>query len=298
MKNNESKTTKSKTTKSDSKIYRMDEKRINEVLTERNKEKVIGYSNNVALNVALLPLLMDPTEEQETQLRNGDGKPLDKDEIRQINSSAGLAFNYYKLFESEIQKIHSGFTVTFEDKVAIPLHTSGKSANLDVSYNLDCTQYYIESKFLEPYRDGCKFNRDSYYTPDKYGFDEKETGLWLELLENEKEFQYYDFPQLYRHLLAIRRKHKKEGNVALQSVSWKMTESFKKEYEMSEEDVKLIETLEKEREKACRLFNEFLEKIGWTTCSFEAKYYNDTDMLDAIKGSDKYDDFCKQYFLD
>lgn len=271
------------------------------VLTERYGENNKGASFPAPYAV---PLFAEPTQKQLKQLENGDGNPIA--EMCQINSSAGLAFNYYKLFEHEKQKKCQDFEVQFEDKVAKPLclkNNGGKYANLDVSFYLDGTQYYIESKFLEPYYSKCKHNTCSYYNKDKQGnsvdnykFPEGETELWLELLGHEKDFQYYDFPQLYRHLLAIRRKHNKQGKVVLQSVSWKMTDTFKEKYELKEDDEKMLNTLDVERQKAEELFKGFLNEIGWTDCHFEMKYYN--DMLEAIKDAPKYHEFCKQYFLD
>jgi len=273
------------------------------VLTERYGENNKGASFPAPYAVSLFA---EPTQKQLNQLENGDGNPIA--EMCHINSSAGLAFNYYKLFEHEKQKKCQDFEVKFEDKVAKPLclkNNGGKYANLDVSFYLDGTQYYIESKFLEPYYSKCKHNTCSYYNKDKQGNDvdnykfskkEEETALWLELLEHEKDFQYYDFPQLYRHLLAIRRKHNKQGKVVLQSVSWKMTDTFKEKYELKEDDEKMLNTLDVERQKAEELFKGFLNEIGWTDCHFEMKYYN--DMLEAIKDAPKYHEFCKQYFLD
>lgn len=266
------------------------------VLTERYGENNKGASFPAPYAV---PLFAEPTQKQLKQLENGDGNPIA--EMCQINSSAGLAFNFYKLYEHA-----KGIEVNFEDKVEKPLrlkNNGGKYANLDVSFYLDGTQYYIESKFLEPYYSKCKHNTCSYYNKDKQGnsvdnykFPEGETELWLELLEHEKDFQYYDFPQLYRHLLAIRRKHNKQGKVVLQSVSWKMTDTFKEKYELKEDDEKMLNTLDVERQKAEELFKGFLNEIGWTDCRFEMKDYN--DMLDTIKDAPKYHEFCKQYFLD
>lgn len=244
----------------------------------------------------VVPLLAEPTDEQLKQLKEGDGNPIA--EMCQINSSAGLAFNYYKLFESQVQKKDKGFKVNFEDKVAIPLclKRGGKYANLDVSYCLNGTQYYIESKFLEHYYSNCKHNNDSYKCAGNYKFSEEETKLWLELLKNETCFQHYDFPQLYRHLLAIRRKHIKSEKIVLQSVSWRMTNDFKSKYGLKQDDEKWLKRLEQEQLRACELFNDFLKKIGWDNCSFEVKHYN--DMLDDIRNAEKFDDFCKQYFLE
>lgn len=246
-----------------------------------------------------VPLYAEPTQKQLDQLKNGDGNPIA--EMCYINSSARLAFNFYKLYEHA-----KGIEVNFEDKVEKPLrlkNNGGKYANLDVSFYLDGTQYYIESKFLEPYYSKCKHNTCSYYNKDKQGnsvdnykFPEGETELWLELLGHEMDFQYYDFPQLYRHLLAIRRRHNKQGKVVLQSVSWGMTDSFKAEYGISNADEEMLKTLDDERQEAYDLLNGFLKEMGWTGCRFEARYYN--DMLDAIKDVPKYHEFCKQYFLD
>ena len=275
------------------------------VLTERYK----GNNENVSLPAPyVVPLLAEPTQKQLKQLESGDGNPIA--EMCYINSSAGLAFNYYKMYECEIQKKYKEFEINFEDKVAKPLrlkNNGGKYANLDVSFYLDGTQYYIESKFLEPYYSKCKLNTCSYYNKDKQGsevdyyrFSKEETALWLELLGHEKYFQYFDFPQLYRHLLAIRRRHKKQGKVELRSVSWKMPDTFKKKYKemygLTEEDEKMPNTLDYERQKAEGLFKGFLNEIGWTDCHFEMKCYN--EMLGDIAHSPKYREFCKQYFLD
>lgn len=242
-----------------------------------------------------VPLYAEPTQKQLDQLKNGDGNPIA--EMCQINSSAGLAYNYYKMYESEMQKEHKCFEVNFEDKVAKPLSISGgRMANLDVSYSLDGTQYYVESKFLEPYYSKCKHNTPSYRNQNYYKFPEKETALWLGLLDHEKDFLYYDFPQLYRHLLAIHRRHNRQGKVVLQSVSWKMTSTFKKMYGLTKEDEDMLKALDDERQEAYDLLNGFLKEMGWTGCRFEARYYN--DMLDAIKGSSRHEEFCKQYFLD
>lgn len=271
------------------------------VLTEQYK----ANNKNVSLPAPyVVPLLAEPTQKQLKQLEDGDGNPIA--EMYQINSSAGLAFNYYKMYECEIQKKYKEFEINFEDKVAKPLrlkNNGGKYVNLDVSYSLEGVQYYVESKFLEPYYSKCKHNTCSYYNKDKqdndvdnYKFSKEETALWLGLLEHEKDFQYYDFSQLYRHLLAIRRRHNKQGKVVLQSVSWKMTDTFKAKYGLTEGDNMMMKTLDDEWQKVEGLFNDFLKEIGWTDCRFEMKYYN--DILDAIKDAPKYHEFCKQYFLD
>lgn len=299
----------------------MDLKKMIKVLTNRYE----ANHKNISLPAPfIVPLFAEPSKDQLEQLKNGDGNPIG--EIYQINSSAGLAFNYYKLFECEMQKEHKNFEVKFEDKVAKPLclKKGGLPVNIDVSYILDNTQYYIESKFLEPYYCVLKPNTNSYKNLDKQGktlsynnyqFSVEETKIWLALLEHEKTFKHFDFHQLYRHLLAIRRKHNKQGKVILQSASWKMPEQFKDAYikvhkldnktkekfynKFINEFKEITEELEKEEQRCEYLFNYFLKyEIGWKDCSFEIKHYNDREMLNAFANSPKYDEFCKQYFLD
>ena len=84
---------------------------------------------------------------QEKKLIEGNGQS-NPNEYKQINSSTGLAVNYYKILE-DTGKIED---LWFEDKVEKPLHIKGgKPANIDVSYKKDGKKFYIESKFLEPY---------------------------------------------------------------------------------------------------------------------------------------------------
>ena len=244
--------------------------------------------------VYVVPLLAKLTGKQWEQLQAGDGNPIA--EVFQINSSAGLAVNYYKLYE----QTHD-VEISFEWRESIPLLKSHKAANIDVYYQLNNTVYFVESKFLEPYCDNPNKNPDAYRDKERYPF-KNNVENWLKLMEVEDEFRYFDFSQMYRHLLAIYRHYleKKEfyekKQIVLQSVSWKMTDAFKKEYGLSQADEDMLINLDDERKKANKLFNEFLKDIGWTNCRFETKYYN--DMLNEIKTHPKYDEFCKQYFFD
>ena len=59
-------------------------------LYEENNKTVLSYPY-------VINLLETLTAEQKEQLEDGKGNPAA--EISKINSSAGMAFNYYKLFE-------------------------------------------------------------------------------------------------------------------------------------------------------------------------------------------------------
>ena len=68
------------------------------------------------------------SKEQQNQLLEGDGQK-NRNEYKQINSSTGLAVNYYKILED------TGNTekLRFEEKVEKPLKIKGgRKANLDV----------------------------------------------------------------------------------------------------------------------------------------------------------------------
>lgn len=50
-----------------------------------------------------------------------------------------------------------------------------------------------------------------------------------------------------------------------------------------------------EKEKAETIINKFAEKICWNNFTFESQYYN--DIIDDIKGTERYGDFLKQYSI-
>ena len=114
-------------------------------LLEKNyKEK--GIPTKTQKVICIKPII-DLDKEEERLLLEGDGQS-NPNEYKQINSSTGLAVNYYKILES-VKPIEE---LVFEDKVAIPLKgKGGRKANLDVSYKRDGKLFYVESKFLEPY---------------------------------------------------------------------------------------------------------------------------------------------------
>lgn len=106
--------------------------------------------------------LIELSEEQREILEKGDGQKLN--EYKQINSSTGLAVNYYKLMEN-LDLISE---LIFEKKPAIPLEKSQKFVNIDVFYKRNGTLYFVESKFLEPYYNGNEVLVDAYFDEDRY----------------------------------------------------------------------------------------------------------------------------------
>jgi len=106
--------------------------------------------------------LIELSEEQREILEKGDGQKLN--EYKQINSSTGLAVNYYKLME-DLDLISE---LIFEKKPAIPLEKSQKFVNIDVFYKRNGTLYFVESKFLEPYYNGNEVLVDAYFDEDRY----------------------------------------------------------------------------------------------------------------------------------
>lgn len=248
-----------------------------------------------------IDLLAELTERQREQLESGSGNPIA--EMHHINSSAGMAFNYYKLFEEA-----SGITVDFEWQESIPLLKSTFPANIDVRYETeDGVITFVECKFLEPYYSGCERNRPAYTDPDRYPFtDHREE--WIGLMQKEGEFKFYNIAQIFRHMLAIYRhtlEHPEiyEGKkIVLKSVMWRMPEAYLERYNQLEKgrnndkNKRRLEELSSESAKAEELINTFASQIGWTAFSFSSEYYN--DITDAIKSSSRYDDFMMIYGLE
>lgn len=233
-------------------------------------------------------------------MTEGDGQT--EDQYKQINSSTGLAVNYYKLLE-ELGAITD---LVFENKIAKPLKKGGRFANLDVSYNRDGILYFVESKFLEPYYSGNETIKDSYFDVSKYPIEvEDNKEEWQKLFLQSTEFVYYNFSQLCRHLLALYRyTHGIKGSlyngekVVLQSVIWEMTPRFLNKLDQTNSNKmrKRIEQLQAEANKCQEIFNSFITNIGWNNMKFQTLHYN--DMLDDIKSSKHYAEFCKRYFFD
>ena len=129
--------------------------------------------SNIQVSVKTNPVyhvspLVNLTSEQQKILSDGDGQT--EDQYKQINSSTGLAVNYYKLLE-ELGAITD---LVFENKIAKPLNKGGRFANLDVSYNRDGILYFVVSKFLEPYYSGNETIKDSYLDISKYPVEVEE----------------------------------------------------------------------------------------------------------------------------
>lgn len=270
-----------------------------DLLYDEYKHKNIATTvkNNPVYHVAPLVKL---TKEQNYILTEGDGQT--EDQYKQINSSTGLTVNYYKLLE-ELGAITD---LVFENKIAKPLKKGGRFANLDVSYNRDGILYFVESKFLEPYYSGNETIKDSYFDVSKYPIEvEDNKEEWQKLFLQSTEFVYYNFSQLCRHLLALYRyTHGIKGSlyngekVVLQSVIWEMTPRFLNKLDQTNSNKmrKRIEQLQAEANKCQEIFNSFITNIGWNNMKFQTLHYN--DMLDDIKSSKHYAEFCKRYFFD
>lgn len=233
---------------------------------------------------------------QEMKLKEGDGQS-NPNEYKQINSSTGLAVNYYKILE-DIGKIED---LWFEDKVEKPLHIKGgKPANIDVSYKKDGKKFYIESKFLEPYYSGNEHNRESYFNKENYDVPEKDKEAWLYLFVDAQKYKLYNFSQLCRHLLAIWRKHSNDTGLQIifQSVTWRMPDMFINRIEkekVAESFRTRRDWIENESKMCQQRVDEFLNQINWKNMTFKVLHYN--DMLGDISSSKHLEEFKKRYFL-
>ena len=261
--------------------------------------------SNIQVSVKTNPVyhvspLVNLTSEQQKILSDGDGQT--EDQYKQINSSTGLAVNYYKILE----ELASITDLIFENKIAKPLNKGGRFANIDVSYKKNGVLHYVESKFLEPYYSGNETIKDSYLDISKYPVEvEENKEEWRNLFNKASEFEYYNFSQLCRHLLALYRyTHGIKGSeykgeqVVLQSVTWEMTPQFMKKLDQknSIDMQKRIEQLQDEANRCQEIFNAFISNIGWKNMKFQTLHYN--DMLNDIKSSKHYAEFCKRYFFD
>jgi hypothetical protein len=250
--------------------------------------------------LSILPLFNDGLQ----GLEKGTGHP--EQELEKINSSARLAAFYYKLLE-----MSGGFSsLRFEWNESTPLEIPGREnppANLDVRYEENNEVHFVESKYLEPYYSENEKIKNSYLNQDYYSDSITNSNLWVEKFSEVSEMtRYVNVSQLYRHLLAIYRHYQENlqsymgKTIILESVSWKPTEQFLDSVgKLSKRSrsylIKRMDLIEQELEAVKKDINAFIKILKWDNCRFETKSYN--NMLDSIKDSPKFNDFCKQYFL-
>lgn len=246
----------------------------------------------------LVDLICQPSDVQMQDLKEGSGNP--DAEMRQINSSAGLAVNFWLAYEL----CHKGSSVEFEWQKQRPLRY-GRPANIDVVLKDRNTIAFIESKFLEPYYSGNETPRDAYLDASKYA--RKTPGSpqsWVDLFSGVTEFKYYNVTQLCRHLLAISKEMSKrlksyEGKkVKLWSVTWDMPDSFIEPFpdEIREAFELRRNNIREEAKKCETLLNGFIsEHLGFENLSFEKINYN--DIIYQLEGSEYYIKIKEQYYL-
>lgn len=246
----------------------------------------------------VIDLICQPTDEQMIKLKEGSGNP--EAEMRQVNSSAGLAVNYWRAYEL----CHTNVEVEFEWKKQIPLR-HGRPANIDVVVHNSDSIVFLESKFLEPYYSDNECPKDAYLDETKYSKITKDkASSWVDLFNKAKDFKYYNVTQLCRHLLAISKdmwknpKQYRNKKVMLYSVTWYMPDSFLKLYpqdianQFEDRRTKIYE----EAKKCEEFLNEFIKQhLGFADFEYRSIKYNDiiTDLNDSMY----LNRICKQYFL-
>ena len=243
-------------------------------------------------------LICMPTESQLQCLYKGDGNP--EAEMRQVNSSAGLAVNFWRAYEL----CNPQASVEFEWKKMVPLRR-GRRANIDAVVRTFHTEDFYESKFLEPYYSKNEIPRDSYFDESKYSSYTKDTAqAWVRLFKRSKEFKYYNVTQLIRHLLAIFKHMLKnpgyysDKQVNLASIVWDMPDSFAMlfEDEVKEALIQRREVIRKEAERCEKLLNDFIrEELKIENLKFKAIKYN--SIIDYISDNELRLKLEKQYFL-
>ena len=86
-------------------------------------------------------LVCIPTDEQRDKLKKGSGNP--EAEMRQVNSSAGLAVNYWRAYEL----CHPNATIEFEWKERVPLKSDAQPMSM-LSLERKAGQSLLNPNFL------------------------------------------------------------------------------------------------------------------------------------------------------
>lgn len=257
-------------------------------------DKLVSLNNGSIVT----DMICTPTEHQLQSLLEGSGNP--EAEMRQVNSSAGLAVNFWRAYEL----CHPESTVEFEWKKVVPLKR-GIPANIDAVVRTEIIEDFYESKFLEPYYSYNEIPRDSYCDETKYSSYTKDSAAsWVELFKKSSEFQYYNVTQLFRHLLAISKhiwknpKYYRNKQVNLISVVWDMPDSFIMHFD-NEVKAALYNRRQAIREEAQRcesLINDFIQNhLQPINLKYKSIKYN--DVINEITDTELNNRLKQQYFL-
>ena len=243
-------------------------------------------------------LICQPSDSQMQALMEGSGHP--DSEMRQINSSAGLAVNFWRAYEL----FHPGCSVEFEWQKQRPLRY-GRPANIDVVVSDDDTVTFIESKFLEPYYSGNETPNDSYLQVSRYSKNTKDSPQsWIALFSKAKEFKFYNVTQLCRHLLSICKdmwknpRFYEKKTIKLCSVTWDMPDGFTDIFvdDVIAEFDSRRRIIREEADKCESLLNDFIsEHLDFQNLGFEAIKYN--DIIGQLENSPYYLKIKEQYYL-
>jgi len=241
-------------------------------------------------------LLVSLTDTQLNHLITSSGSA--ESEMRQVNSSTGLAVNFWRALELS----SNGLAVDFEWKKRKPLRY-GEPANIDVVCQSADRISYIESKYLEPYYSGNEYPSLSYLHDHYYTKNTKDSASsWISLFEKASSFKLYNVVQLSRHLLAIcqdiwRNPEYYHGKqVDLLSVTWEMTESFVQILPFQSDFADRTFLIREESEIAESLLNDFIKShIPETRIVFQSLRYN--HLIDKLIGSKYYTPIKDKYFL-
>lgn len=243
-------------------------------------------------------LICEPTDEQMKRLKEGSGNP--EAEMKQVNSSAGLAVNYWRAYEM----CHNDASVEFEWKKRRPLQY-GTPANIDVVIREKNHVWFVESKFLEPYYSGNETPVDSYEDVSKYSSNTKDAPeSWVALFRSTKSFQYYNVTQLCRHLLAISKdiiktpRYYRGKDVMLISAVWDMPDSFLRLFTDEECDIlsSRRQVIREEAAKSEIFFNQFIDKhLPDMSIKYRAIKYN--DIIEHILDQQLLTKLKQQYYL-
>lgn len=258
-------------------------------------KKQLMSLNNGSLEAELI---CKPTPQQLKELKRGSGHP--EKEIKQVNSSAGLAVNYWRAYEL----CHNKSSVEFEWKKQVPLRR-GRRANVDVVVRENNVINFIESKFLEPYYSNNEIPRESYLDSSKYSTYTKDfPDSWVSLFDKASKYEYYNVTQLSRHLLAISKDiwanpnlyHNKE--IRFISITWEMPDSFLHllPSEIAKEFEQRRKKIEVEANKSVYLFNSFIKKhLHFKNFEYLTLTYN--EIIKDIRNNKYLSQLKQRYFL-
>lgn len=271
---------------------------------EHTSEGVIAIGEKQIYNKPIFTI----DDFSEEQIEKIGRKETITDSLKDVGSTLGMGFNYFKAFEEVQRKKNKDFSVGFK-WMHNPQAEKYNYAKIDVNYEIDNTIYFVQPLFLELYYSYPKSNNACYFNPSLYsneafGKEWAKLALKISNMLTDKDSKIkVNAAQIVEQLAAIYNHYQdnpetyKGKSIVLRYLiwtapadwywdgkKWREMVGFPQEQRFNDDIARLLP-----------IFKKSIKKVG-LPCELQIDYIK--NHTDEIKESSKYKAIAKQYWLE